>query len=67
MIALPALLYFEQRIPSLYDGELEEEEAVLQWLLTQRTTDTIEQVTDKILQRLIEDEDYIAVFFTGRY
>ena len=67
MIALPALLYFEQRTPSLYDGELEDEEAVLQWLLTQRTTDTIEQVTEKILERLIEDEDYIAVFFTGRY
>ena len=63
---LPALIYFENRIPSLYDGDLMDEEAVLQWLVLQKTSDTIEQVTDKILEKLIEDEDYLAVFFSGR-
>ena len=63
---LPALIYFESRIPSLYDGDLMDEEAVLEWLVLQKTSDTIEQVTDKILERLIEDEDYLAVFFSGR-
>ena len=63
---LPSLIYFESSIPSLYDGDLMDEEAVLEWLVIQKTSDTIEQVTDKILERLIEDEEYIAVFFSGR-
>ena len=28
--------------------------------MEQKTTDTIEQVTDKVLEKLIEDEDFIA-------
>jgi hypothetical protein len=36
------------RIPSLYDGDLMQEEEVLLWLIEQKTTDTIEQVTDKV-------------------
>ena len=63
---LPALMYFENRIPSLYDGDLLQEQKVLEWLILQKTSDTIEQVTDKILENLIEKEDYIAVFFSGR-
>ena len=63
---LPALIYFENRIPSLFDGDLMDEEKVLEWLVLQKTSDTIEQVTDKILEKLIEDEEYLAVFFSGR-
>jgi len=63
---LPAIIYFENRIPSLFDGDLTNEELVLKWLVLQKTSDTIEQVTDKILEKLVEEEDYIAVFFSGR-
>jgi len=64
---LPTLIYFENGIPSLYDGgELTSEEEVLEWLVLQKTSDTIEQVTDKILVKLIESEEYLAVFFSGR-
>ena len=42
------------RIPSLYDGDLMEEEEVLLWLIEQRTTDTIEQVTDKVRRSSIK-------------
>ena len=45
---LPALMYFENKIPSMYDGDLMQEELVLEWLIEQKTTDTIEQVTDKV-------------------
>ena len=45
---LPALIYFENKIPSLYDGDLMKEELVLEWLVEQKTSDTIEQVTDKV-------------------
>jgi thioredoxin-related protein len=62
---LPGLLYFENRIPSIYDGDLQQEEELLDWLIEQKTTETIEKVTEKILAMLIEEEEYLAVFFSG--
>jgi len=41
---LPALVYFEHRLPSVYEGDLTDEEAALAWLVKQRTEDTIEEV-----------------------
>ena len=36
---LPGLLYFENKIPSVYDdGPLDDEEAVLKWLVDQKMT-----------------------------
>jgi hypothetical protein len=63
--SLPGLLYFENKIPSMYDGELTAVKPLLEWLIEQKTTDTIEQITEEILQILIEDEEYLAVFFSG--
>ena len=51
------------RIPSIYDGDLTDEEALLDWLVEQKTTETIEKVTEKILEMLVEEEEYLAVFF----
>lgn len=41
---LPAVLYFENKIPSVYDEDLNDEIALLEWLIEQKTTDTIEKV-----------------------
>ena len=62
---LPSVLYFENKIPSLYDEDLNNENELLEWLIEQKTTDTIEHVTEEILEFLIEDEEYLAVFFSG--
>ena len=63
--SLPALLYFENRIPSMYDGELPKVKILLEWLIEQKTTDTIEQITEEILEILVTEEEYLAVFFSG--
>jgi len=34
-------------------------------LIEQKTTDTIEHVTEEILEFLIEDQEYLAVYFSG--
>ncbi|KAG8237452.1 hypothetical protein J437_LFUL015980, partial [Ladona fulva] len=39
---LPALVYFEKRIPHIYDGDLENEDEILEWLVEQLETDEIE-------------------------
>lgn len=41
------------------------EEEVLEWLILQKKTATIEEVTDEILVNLINDHEYVVVFFTG--
>lgn len=41
---LPALIYFEDKIPALYEGDLMNEDEVLEWLIVQKETATIEEV-----------------------
>ncbi|UYV76046.1 hypothetical protein LAZ67_13002327 [Cordylochernes scorpioides] len=60
---LPALVYFEHRLPSVFEGDLSAEEEVLQWLIQQKTEDTIETVNREMLDRLVQDEQYLAVYF----
>lgn len=63
---LPTLVYFEDDIPSLYEGDLMNEDEVLKWLIEQKNTATIEEVTDEILDDLLEDHEYVVVYFSGK-
>ncbi|CAG2115189.1 unnamed protein product, partial [Medioppia subpectinata] len=60
---VPALVYYEQRLPSIYDGDLLDEETVLEWLIRQRQEDTIENINRDILFRMVADREYLAVLF----
>lgn len=46
-----------------FSGDLQEEEEVLQWLITQRTEDRIELITRAMLEAMVEDTQYLAVYF----
>lgn len=61
--SLPAVVYFERGIPNVYDGDLEQEEQVLEWLVQQLEKDEIEDVTDEMLDKLIAEGKTIAVLF----
>lgn len=63
---LPALVYFENRIPSVYEGNLSEEETVLNWLIEQKSSDTIEELTDELVDTIIKNNEYVVVFFSGK-
>lgn len=52
--------FFLQRV---YLGDLKEEEEVLQWLITQRTEDRIELVTRSMLESIVQETQYLAVYF----
>lgn len=58
----PALIYFENQVPSIYEGELASED-VLQWLIEQKTEDRIETVTRSMLESLLLNVQYLAVYF----
>ncbi|XP_054718538.1 uncharacterized protein LOC129227940 [Uloborus diversus] len=60
---LPILVYFEDRIPSVYKGDLMKEEEVLAWIIRNKEEDTIEEVNDEILEDMIKEYEYVLVFF----
>lgn len=60
---LPALLYFENGLPSVYEGDLMREEKVLEWLIRQKHEDTIEEVTEEMLEKLIREHNLVLVLF----
>lgn len=60
---VPALLYFEKGIPTVYEGKLEDEELLLKWLEQQTTSDEIEDITDEMLDLILEKMPYVAVLF----
>lgn len=60
---VPCLLYFEKGIPSVYEGRLEDEESVLKWLEQQTTSDEIEDITDEMLDLILEKMPHVAVLF----
>ncbi|XP_058810774.1 uncharacterized protein LOC131675703 isoform X2 [Phymastichus coffea] len=62
---LPTLVYFEDKIPAIYEGDLLNEDEVLKWLIEQKNSATIEEVTDEILADLIDEHEYVVVYFSG--
>lgn len=67
VFALPAIVFYKQhsRDPVIYAGDLYDEEAILNWLLTQKNPggDVIEDLEGQKLKRLIEESPAIAVYF----
>ena len=61
----PTLVHFSDDVPSVYYGD-EAPEAVIEWLVRQKTESLIEDVTAEILtEYLMDEEEYLAVLFSG--
>jgi hypothetical protein len=67
---LPALVYYRNQIPIVFDGDLTNEEDVLEWLISNKSTagdddgdDEIESVSAKALWTLVDSVDTLAVLF----
>lgn len=62
----PTLVYFRHGEPTVYQGDLKNEEEVLNWLISVESMDLpdrIEEVNAKILQNYIDEHDFVAVLF----
>ena len=63
---VPALGFFRKKEAIYYDGDLVEHEKVLAWLTSDdifELQDEIEEVNKKMLDKLLNEQDYIAVYF----
>lgn len=60
---IPSLVFFEKKIPFLYEGDLMKEEELLGWLIHQKKHSEIPDITDEMMDQLIESQKYLAVLF----
>ena len=53
-------------MPLVYDGDMHDADRVLDWLTAQdvfEVKDEIEEVNRRMLEKLLEDNDFVAVYF----
>lgn len=66
VVNIPSLVYFRKQVPMLYDGDLHQVDRVLQWLTSQdvfEIKNEIEEVNRKMLDKLLEENEFLAVYF----
>lgn len=62
----PALVYFRNGNPLIFEGDLQNEQSVLEWLIdddNRELADEIEEVNERMLERLLQESPLICVFF----
>lgn len=62
----PALVYFRNGNPLIFEGDLQNEQSVLEWLIdddNRELADEIEEVNERMLERLMEESGLLVVFF----
>ena len=60
---IPSIIYFNEQMPNLFDGDISAEEEVLDWLIEQNVESHIDLVTKPMLEEMIEEIQYLVVFF----
>lgn len=66
IINIPSLVYFRKRVPMLYDGDMHHVDKVLSWLTSQdvfEIKNEIEEVNKKMLDKLLDENEFLAVYF----
>ena len=59
------LVYYENKIPSLYRGDFNAEK-ILAWLISERNSNSIEFVTEEMIQEdLLHEDNFVAILFLG--
>lgn len=62
----PQLVFFRNRDPLFFKGDLEDEDEVLSWLTDENTLEIpgkIEEVNSKMLEKILSENDHVVVFF----
>ena len=60
---LPALLYWKDEVPSLFEGDPASNQEVLDWIVSRKAGDTIELVTEEILEDMVDKFEYVVSYF----
>ena len=60
---LPCLVYFENGVPELFEGDIRNDNQIIKWMLDELKQEEIKHVTVPMLNRLIERGHNLAVVF----
>lgn len=66
ILNIPSLVYFRKKTPLIYNGDLTQEDKILQWLTSQdvfEIKNEIEEVNKKMLDKLLDENEFLTVFF----
>ena len=64
--SFPTLAFFRNKEPLIYKGDIEDEDEVLSWLTDENTLEIpgkIEEVNSRMLENILDENDYVVVFF----
>ena len=64
---IPSSNWYLIRFWFTFLGDIENEDEILEWLLSQLEKDEIEDVTDEMLDRLVKEGKTLAVLFCEFY
>lgn len=70
IINVPSLAYFRKKTPLIYDSDLTQEDKILAWLTSQdvfEIQNEIEEVNRKMLDKLLDENEFLTVFFCKLY
>lgn len=62
----PTLAFFRNKDPLIYTGDLDDEDEVLSWITDEDTLEIpgkIEEVNTRMLENILDENDYVVVFF----
>ena len=59
----PSLVFYKDAIPNMFDGDIAAEEEVLDWLIEMNVENHIELITRPMLENMVEEFNYLAVYF----
>jgi hypothetical protein len=65
----PSLVFYRNKDPLLYTGDLEDEDEILTWVTDEETLEIpgrIEEVNTRMLDNILHDNDNVVVFFCER-
>lgn len=57
------LVLYERGIPQNYEGNIANKDAIIKWVQEETSSDEIEDITDEMLDAIIEKMEHVAVLF----
>ena len=60
---LPSMMYWKDAVPSIFVGNVADTSSVLEWIVSRKAGDSIEFVSEEILEDMVDSFEYVFVYF----
>ncbi len=63
----PAMIFYFEGTPNVFDGDIAAEEEVLDWIIEMKVENHIELITRPMLEEMVDEISYLAVYFCNQF